>query len=69
MTARSCAAGSRSGSIHCFWTFESIEDGQAFLAAAFGEPGQALGAAMTRPRLYNVAVYHRSFDAEAGSVA
>ncbi len=48
--------------IHCFWTFESIEDGQGFLADAFGEPGKAVGAAMTRPRLsYNVAVYHRSF--------
>jgi SAM-dependent methyltransferase len=49
--------------IHCFWTFESIEDGQGFLADAFGGPGKELGAAMTRPRLsYNVAVYHRSFD-------
>jgi SAM-dependent methyltransferase len=48
--------------IHCFWTFESIEDGQAFLADAFGAAGEAVGAAMTRPRLsYNVAVYHRSF--------
>ena len=55
--------------IHCFWTFESIEDGQGFLAAAFGEPGQALGAAMTRPRIsYNVAVYHRSFGGEAAPV-
>ena len=26
--------------IHCFWTFESIEDGQGFLAEAFGEPGR-----------------------------
>jgi SAM-dependent methyltransferase len=48
--------------IHCFWTFESIEDGQGFLADAFGPVGQGVGAAMTRPRLsYNVAVYHRSF--------
>jgi hypothetical protein len=49
--------------IHCFWTFESIEDGQGFLAEAFGPTGEAVGASMTRPRLsYNVAVYHRSFD-------
>jgi SAM-dependent methyltransferase len=56
--------------IHCFWTFESIEDGQGFLTEAFGDLGQALGAAMTRPRLsYNVAVYHRSFDGGAAPVA
>jgi hypothetical protein len=56
--------------IHCFWTFESIEDGQGFLADAFGGPGEAVGAAMTRPRLsYNVAVYHRSFDRESNPAA
>jgi len=49
--------------IHCFWTFDSIEDAQAFLDAAFGEKGRAVGAEMTRPRLaYNVAVYHRTFE-------
>ena len=48
--------------IHCFWTFDSIEDGQAFLGEAFGDIGQAVGAEMRRPRLtYNVAVYHRTF--------
>jgi hypothetical protein len=48
--------------IHCFWTFDSIEDATAFLEAVFGEPGRVLGTAMTRPRLaYNVAVYHRTF--------
>jgi hypothetical protein len=48
--------------LHCFWTFGSIEEGQAFLADAFGASGEALGATMTRPRLtYNVAVYHRTF--------
>lgn len=46
--------------LHCFWTFDSIEDGQAFLADAFGDRGRAAGAAMKRPRLsWNVAVYHR----------
>jgi hypothetical protein len=49
--------------IHCFWTFDSTEDGQSFLAAAFGTLGEAVGAEMTRPRLsYNVAVYHRTFE-------
>jgi hypothetical protein len=48
--------------IHCFWTFDSIEDGQDFLEAAFGEIGHEVGAGMKRPRLtYNVAVYHRTF--------
>lgn len=46
--------------LHCFWTFESIEDGQGFLEAAFADRGRTLGTAMKRPRLsWNVAVYHR----------
>ncbi len=46
--------------LHCFWTFASIEDGQAFLDEGFGERGRSVGAAMKRPRLsWNVAVYHR----------
>jgi hypothetical protein len=48
--------------VHCFWTFESLEDGQAFLEDAFGAVGREVGAEMKRPRIsYNVAVYHRSF--------
>ncbi len=48
--------------LHCFWTFESIEQGQAFLEDAFGAEGRAVGATMKRPRLsYNVVIYHRSF--------
>ena len=46
--------------LHCFWTFSSVEDAQAFLGEAFGERGTAAGAALRRPRLaWNVAVYHR----------
>ncbi len=46
--------------LHCFWTFPSVQEAQAFLGDAFGERGTALGAAMKRPRLtWNVAVYHR----------
>jgi SAM-dependent methyltransferase len=46
--------------LHCFWTFESIEAAQTLLAEAFGARGEAVGAAMKRPRLsWNVAVYHR----------
>ena len=46
--------------LHCFWTFESIEDAGVFLAQAFGERGEAAAAGLKRPRLtWNVAVYHR----------
>jgi hypothetical protein len=46
--------------LHCFWTFGSVEDAQAFLGEAFGERGIAAGASLRRPRLaWNVAVYHR----------
>lgn len=46
--------------LHCFWTFDSVEDAQSFLAEAFGERGVSVGAGLKRPRLaWNVAVYHR----------
>jgi hypothetical protein len=47
--------------IHCFWTFESIENARTFLGDAFGEAGYRVGETLTRPRLsYNVAIYHRT---------
>lgn len=50
--------------IHSWWTFDSLEEARGFLVDAFGVPGEQLAAGLTRPRLsYNVAVYHRSFDA------
>jgi hypothetical protein len=50
--------------IHSWWTFDSLDETREFLADAFGATGEELGAGLTRPRLsYNVAVYHRSFDA------
>jgi hypothetical protein len=53
-------AGFKIRVLHCFWTFSSIEDGQALLAEAFGTRGEAVGRLMKRPRLtWNVAVYHR----------
>ena len=52
--------------VHCFWTFESMDDCTDFLAAAFDEPGRAVAARLKRPRLsYNVAVYHRTFGEAA----
>lgn len=48
--------------VHCFWTFDSMDDCRDFLAAAFDEPGRVVAAGLKRPRLsYNVAVYHRTF--------
>ena len=52
--------------VHCFWTFESTEAATTFLSEAFGAVGREVAASMKRPRLsYNVAVYHRSFEADA----
>ena len=52
--------------VHCFWTFESMEEAGTFLGEAFGEVGREVAASMKRPRLsYNVAVYHRSFETKA----
>ena len=54
------AGGFRLRVIHCFWTFDSIEDAREFLSAAFGDIGAVVGSGLKRPRLsYNVAVYHR----------
>ena len=47
--------------VHCWWTFESVDDARGFLDAGFGDAGRVLGGRLTRPRLsYNVAVYHRT---------
>ena len=47
--------------IHCWWTFDSIEQAQEILTAGFGEIGRELADRMKRPRLeYQVAIYHRS---------
>ena len=47
--------------VHCFWTFETLDEAGAFLEEAFGADGLALAATMKRPRLsYNVAIYHRT---------
>jgi SAM-dependent methyltransferase len=48
--------------VHCWWTFDTLDDARGFLADGFGEAGRDIGARLTRPRLsYNVAVYHRTF--------
>ncbi len=61
------ANGFRVRVVHCFWTFDSIEDAQALLAGAFGDAGVAFGRDLKRPRLsWNVAIYHRTRGGEAG---
>jgi SAM-dependent methyltransferase len=65
------ASGFRVRVIHCFWTFDGIDEARRFLESAFGEEGRVVGAGLKRPRLsYNVAVYHRTRgDARAVSGA
>lgn len=68
------SAGFRVRVVHCFWTFKSMDDCGAFLAAAFDAAGRAVASELKRPRLsYNVAIYHRTFGepriADAGAVA
>jgi len=55
------AHGFRVRVVHCFWTFDTSEEAEGFLADAFGDAGAALGRELKRPRLsWNVAVYHRT---------
>ncbi len=51
--------------VHTWWSFASVDEARAFLAAAFGSVGHEVAARLTRPRLsYNVAIYHRTFGIE-----
>jgi SAM-dependent methyltransferase len=44
--------------IHCWWTFDSIEEAASFLEDAFEAAGSAVAAGLRRPRLsHNVAIY------------
>jgi hypothetical protein len=54
-------AGFKIRVLHCWWTFESVEERDAFLEAAFGLIGRTVASQLRRPRLsYNVAIYHRA---------
>ena len=49
--------------LHCWWSWDALEDAIGLLRDAFGAPGAALGETMRRPRLsYKVAVYHRDHE-------
>lgn len=51
--------------LHCWWTFDSLEQAHDVLVAGFGAPGTALAQRMRRPRLsYKVAIYHRTLGAQ-----
>ena len=64
------ANGFRVRVIHCFWTFDELDEARAFLATAFGDTGSTVGAGLKRPRLsYNVAIYHRSRGGRPAEVA
>jgi hypothetical protein len=52
--------------IHCWWTFENLEEARSFLDDGFGDAGATFAASLKRPRLsYNVAIYHRTRGGES----
>jgi hypothetical protein len=54
------SGGFRVRVLHCWWTFDSVDDAREFLASSFGPAGEQVGAELKRPRLsYKVAIYHR----------
>ncbi len=54
--------------LHCWWTFDSLEQAHDLLVAGFGQRGTEVAVGMRRPRLeYKVAVYHRTLGAPEGS--
>jgi hypothetical protein len=60
-------AGFRIRVIHCWWTFDSIEQARDLLGGAFGEAGLEVAGRLKRSRLeYQIAIYHRSVGTEAG---
>lgn len=50
--------------LHCWWSWDTVEEGAELLQEAFGEAGAEMGASLRRPRLsHKVAVYHRDHEA------
>lgn len=49
--------------IHCFWTFNRLDEARSF-AEAFGAPGLAMASRLQRSRIsHNLALYHRPVPA------
>jgi len=56
--------------LHCWWTWDTLDEAVALLRDAFGSAGESLAATMHRPRLsYKVAVYHRDHELAPGTAA
>lgn len=54
------AAGFRTRTLHCTWSFPSIEAAVELLTKLFPETGARVAASLTKPRLeHKVAVFHR----------
>ena len=53
--------------VHCFWTFESMDEAHDVPGRGASATSDAtVAASLKRPRLsYNVAVYHRAFGGAA----
>jgi hypothetical protein len=53
--------------VHCWWTFESLDEAHELLSSIFGTAGEEFAASMKRLRLeYSVAIYHRSAPDHSG---
>lgn len=49
--------------LHCWWSWDTLEEAVGLLRDAFGAAGAVLGESLRRPRLsYKVAVYHRDHE-------
>ena len=60
------AAGFKIRVLHCWWTFDSLDEARTSSRPRSARPGRAVAARLTRPRLsYNVAVYHRTLGEES----
>jgi hypothetical protein len=54
--------------VHCWWTFESVDQARELLGSIFGPAGEEFAASMKRLRLeYSVAIYHRSAPGGPGA--
>ena len=54
-------AGYRTRTLHCYWTFPSLDTATSLLEALFPRTGASVAASMRRPRLeHKVSVFHRS---------
>jgi hypothetical protein len=54
------ATGFRLRTLHCWWSFRTVDDAAALLSALFPATGATVAAGLRRPRLeHKVALFHR----------